>query len=40
MFDEDFIVVPEWCTQEELIEILNDTSWANNLGDELQPRGK
>ena len=29
MFDEDFIVVPDWCTQAELIEILNDTSWFN-----------
>ena len=31
MFDEDFIAVPDWCTQAELIEILNDTSWADSL---------
>jgi hypothetical protein len=35
MLDEEFIVVPDWCTQAELIEILNDTSWANNLDDVL-----
>ena len=35
MFDEDFIVAPDWCTHAELIEILNDTSWANGLSDAL-----
>jgi hypothetical protein len=32
---DGFIVVPDWCTQAELMEILNDTSWANNLDDVL-----
>ena len=28
---DEKIVAPDWCTYEELMEILNDTSWADDL---------
>ena len=39
MLDDEKIIAPDWCTYEELMKILNDTSWAdglitNNLKDE------
>jgi len=27
----DEIVVPDWCTKEELTKTLNDKSWADSL---------
>lgn len=29
--EEKSIVAPDWCEHSELIELLNDTSWADEL---------
>lgn len=29
------IVVPDWCTQEELMNLLNDTSWGDDLIEDI-----
>jgi len=37
---EDEIVVPDWCTKEELTRILNDKSWASNLIEDIAEEKK
>ena len=37
---KDEIAVPDWCTKQELMKILNDKSWASDLIEDIAEEKK